>query len=102
MARYERNFQSKLIDELYAMFGEDECVILKTNPNYIQGFPDLLILYRDRWAALECKREDEAHRQPNQPYWVDFLDRMSFSAFIYPENKEDVLNDLQQALQPGR
>ena len=101
MARYERNFQSKLIDEIYARFGEDECIVLKTNPNYIQGFPDLLILFRDHWAALECKRIEDASRQPNQPYWVGFLDRMSFAAFIYPENKEEVLNDLQQALQSG-
>ena len=99
MPRLERDFQSKLIKELYEIFGEDECVIFKTDPKYIQGFPDLVILYRDRWAALECKRIEDAARQPNQPYWVDFLDHMSYSAFIFPENKEDVLYELQQALQ---
>lgn len=102
MTRLERDFQAKLIRELYEIFGEDDCVVLKTDPNYIQGFPDLLILYRERWAGLECKREGRAHHQPNQKYWVDFLDRLSFSAFIFPENKEDVLYELQQALQSGR
>ena len=99
MARLERDFQPKLIKELYKMFGKDECVIFKTDPKYIQGFPDLMILYRDRWAALECKREEDATKQANQPYWVEFLNCLSFASFIFPENKEDVLYELQQALQ---
>lgn len=99
MSRLERDFQKKLIEELYDIFGEDECVIFKTNPNYIQGFPDLMILYRDRWAALECKRIEDAVKQSNQPYWVEFLNGLSFAAFIFPENKEDVLDELQQAFQ---
>ena len=96
MGRLERDFQAKLIKELKVMF--KGCIIVKNDPNYIQGIPDLLILYNDRWAALEVKKSATAHHQPNQEYYVDLMDRMSFAAFIYPENKEEILYELQQAL----
>ena len=96
----ERDFQARLIKELKAMFRG--CVVCKLDPDYIQGIPDLLILYKNKWAILECKKsEDEPHR-PNQDYYVDKLDEMSFARFIFPENKEEVLNDLQQTFQPRR
>jgi L-fucose mutarotase/ribose pyranase (RbsD/FucU family) len=90
----ERQFQSDLIKELKEMF--HGCIVVKNDANYIQGFPDLLILYRNRWAALECKRSANAMRQPNQVYYIDELDQMSYASFIYPENKEEVLHELQQ------
>ena len=96
MGRLERDFQAKLIKELKDMF--KGCIIVKNDPNYIQGIPDLLILYNDRWAALEVKKSATAHHQPNQEYYVDLMDQMSFAAFIYPENKEEILYELQQAL----
>ena len=96
MGRLERDFQAKLIKELKVMF--KDCIIVKNDPNYIQGIPDLLILYNDRWAALEVKKSATAHHQPNQEYYVDLMDQMSFAAFIYPENKEEILYELQQAL----
>ena len=96
MGRLERDFQAKLIKELKVMF--KGCIIVKNDPNYIQGIPDLLILYNDRWAALEVKKSATAHHQPNQEYYVDLMDQMSFAAFIYPENKEEILCELQQAL----
>lgn len=96
----ESKFQSGLIEELKDMF--PGCIVLKNDPNYIQGFPDLTILYGDKWAALECKKFAHATRQPNQEYYVGKLDNMSFAAFIYPENKEDVLYELQLALRPNR
>ena len=96
MGRLERDFQAKLIKELKVMF--KGCIIVKNDPNYIQGIPDLLILYNDRWAALEVKKSATAHHQPNQEYYVVLMDQMSFAAFIYPENKEEILYELQQAL----
>ena len=96
MGRLERDFQAKRIKELKVMF--KGCIIVKNDPNYIQGIPDLLILYNDRWAALEVKKSETAHHQPNQEYYVDLMDQMSFAAFIYPENKEEILYELQQAL----
>lgn len=96
MARLESLFQRLLIDELEEMF--PGCVILKNDSSYRQGVPDLVVLYNDRWAMLECKKNSTSRSRPNQPYYVDMLNDMSFAAFIYPENKEEVLRDLQQAL----
>ena len=89
----ESKFQSTLIKEIRGKLGD--CIILKDDgSNVPQGFPDLLILYQQKWAALECKREEDASKQPNQDYWVDKLNGMSFSRFISPENKKEVLNEL--------
>lgn len=96
----ESKFQSDLIKDLKDRF--PNCEILKNDPNYKQGIPDLLILHNEKWAALECKKSLKANKQPNQEYYVDKMNEMSFARFICPENKEEVLNELQQALQPGR
>lgn len=93
----ERDFQGKLIKDIKKMF--PGCLVLKNDPNYMQGVPDLLVLYKNKWASLECKKSEKELEdpQPNQPYYVEKMNRMSFSRFIFPENKEEVLNDLQQA-----
>lgn len=96
----ESVFQSNLIRELKDMF--PGCVILKNDANYIQGFPDLLILYNNTWAALECKKDANAPYRPNQEYYLELLDEMSYASVIYPEIKREVLNELQQTLQPRR
>lgn len=91
----ERNFQSKLIKELKNMF--PGCIVMKNDPNYIQGIPDLTILWGNKWATLEAKKSKGASHRPNQQYYVDKMNEMSFSRFISPENKEEVLNELQQS-----
>ena len=96
----ESSFQSDLIDELECIF--EGCIILKNDANYIQGFPDLLILYNNKWAALECKRSANAPLRPNQDYYIERLGYMSFARFIWPENKEEVLDELQQAFSNRR
>lgn len=93
----ERNYQAQLISKIKKKMSG--CVVLKNDSSYLQGFPDLLILYGNRWAALEVKTSEDAHHQPNQDYYVDMLDHMSYAAFIFPENEEDILNEVQRALQ---
>ena len=91
----ESNFQAKLIQEIQERFPGS--VVMKNDPSYKQGFPDILVLFKNRWAALEVKRGSKASRRPNQEYYVDKLGKMSYASFIYPENKEDVLNEIQQS-----
>lgn len=98
--KLEREFQSKLILELKAMF--PGCIIQKNDPNYQQGIPDLIILWEDRWAVLECKKSANEAARPNQPYFVQKMNEMSFASFIYPENKEEVLDALQAAFRTRR
>lgn len=92
----ENQFQAQLIKKLKSMFPGS--VIMKNDPNYIQGIPDLIILYRRRWAALEVKGSEIAKHQPNQEYFVDKMDDMSFADFIYPENEDEVLKELRTFL----
>jgi len=92
----EGKFQSDLKKKLRSKF--PGCFITKLDPNDIQGVPDLLILWNDKWAVLECKRSANAPHRPNQDYYVNMLNEMSYSAFIFPENEEVVLDELQQAL----
>lgn len=96
MSKLERDFQARLIKELKQIF--KGCVIMKNDSSYIQGIPDLLILYQDKWAALEVKKSRTASHRPNQEYYVELMDEMSYASFIYPENKEEVLYELQQTL----
>ncbi len=95
----ENQFQRTLVKEIRNHYN-NECIVTKLDSGYIQGIPDLLILHKDKWATLECKKSKNAHRQPNQQYYVDKMDKMSFSKFIYPENKEEVLNELYETLEP--
>ena len=76
--------------------------MLKNDSSYLQGVPDLLLLWNDRWATLEVKRSSTAHQRPNQEYYVNMMNEMSFSRFIYPENKEEVLNEIQHAFRSSR
>lgn len=98
--KLEADFQATLIKELRELF--PGCFIMKNDEAYIQGVPDLTILYGRHWATLECKAYEEAEHQPNQDYYVGLHDEMSYSAFIFPENKEEILDELQYALQPCR
>lgn len=96
----ESIFQSRLKEEIEQLF--PGCIILKNDANYIQGFPDLTILYKNYWAVLECKKSLKEPFQPNQEYYLDLCDEMSFASMICPENKEAVLYELQLAFAPRR
>lgn len=96
----ENKFQSDLIKTIYRLL--PGCIVFKMDPKYIQGFPDILILYENKWAALECKKSKTATHRPNQDYYVELLNKMSFASFIYPENKEEVLNELERSFGVNR
>ena len=91
----ESKFQANLIKEIKNNL--PDCVVLKNDSSYMQGVPDLLILHKNKWAVLECKKSAKAKHQPNQDYYVDKMDAMSFARFVYPENKDEVMNDLMKA-----
>lgn len=91
----ENKFQSQLIKEIKGRFPGS--IVLKNDSGYMQGVPDLTVFYKDKWATLECKKSESAKHRPNQDYYVEKMNEMSFSAFIYPENKEDVLNELERS-----
>ena len=90
----ESKFQSDLISLIKKMF--PGAMVMKTDPTYIQGIPDLLILYKNKWCSLEVKKSLNAKHQPNQDYYVDLMNKMSFSRFICPENKDEVLEELKK------
>ena len=92
----ESQFQAQLIKKLNKML--PGIIILKNDPNYIQGIPDLILLYKNRWAALEVKRGATASVRPNQAYYVRTMYAMSYAAFIYPENESEILSEVQQSL----
>lgn len=95
----ENQYQARLIKKLRAMY--PTAIILKNDSGYLQGIADLLILKDEHWAALECKRSKDAEHRPNQDYYIDKMDRMSFARFIYPENEREVLYELQQTFGSG-
>ena len=94
----ESKFQANLIKEIKEQF--PGCIVMKNDSSYIQGIPDLLVLHNNKWASLEVKQSSKARKQPNQDYYVDRMNKMSYASFVYPENREDVLNELREALEP--
>lgn len=93
----EAAYQSKLVKRIKDRFPGS--IVMKTDPTQRQGMPDLLILHDDKWASLEVKRSEKAPRRPNQEYYVDKLNEMSFSSFIFPENEEEVLNAMERSFE---
>ena len=96
----ESDYQLSLRKKIEKMF--PGWIVTKNDPNVIQGIPDLTIFYKKKWATLEVKASATAKVQTNQPEYVEKMNKMSFSRFIYPENEQEVLNELQQAFCPRR
>lgn len=96
----ENKFKTNLIKEIKERL--PGCMVLHLDPNEKQGIPDLLVLYNDKWAALEGKKSANAMHRPNQDYYVDLMNEMSFAAFVCPENRKEILDELQFALKSNR
>lgn len=98
--KLESDFKKDLVDELKRLF--PGVVILKNNEQHKQGVPDMLILYGPHWAILEVKRSRKAPYRPNQEYYLDTWGEHGYTATIYPENKKEILYELELALRPCR
>lgn len=99
----ERTYQAELIKRLRLRF--PGCVILKNDSSYMQGVPDLTLLWRDRWAILEVKPKAPTSSkdfEPNQEWYIEVLNEMSYSACIYPGNEEEVMNEIQHTFTTRR
>ena len=91
----ESVYQARLIRKLKRIF--PGCEVLKNDPQGIQGILDLTLFWGPCWAMLEVKASVNSAERPNQSYYVEQMNNMSFAAFIYPENEEEVLTALQEA-----
>lgn len=96
----ENKFKQNLVKELKERF--PGCMVLHLDPNEIQGVPDILILNGSKWAVLEGKRSEKAPHRPNQDYYITKMNEMSYAAFVYPENKEEIINDLERTFASER
>lgn len=90
----ERDYQKKLVKKLKDTF--PGCIVVKNDAQLKQGIPDLLVLFNDKWAALEVKKSDRASHRPNQDYNVERMNDMSYAAFIFPENEEKIFSELKE------
>lgn len=95
MDKLESEFQTRLVKQLEELI--PGCFILVKPGYYIQGFPDLLVLYKNMWVALECKRSESAPYEPNQPWYLAELDSMGYAATIYPENSKEIIDEVLQS-----
>lgn len=100
MGKLESKFQSDLIKKIKTML--PGAIVLKNDPNYIQGIPDLSVFFEDKYAILEVKKSANATHRPNQDYYIEKFSEHTYAAFVYPENEEEVLNELQSALRTKR
>lgn len=96
----ENKFKTGLVKEIKQRF--PDCIVVHLDPNEIQGIPDLLVLQGSTWAALEGKKAASSSHRPNQDYYVQKMNDMGFAAFIYPENKEEILDAMERSFQVHR
>lgn len=100
MKKKESKFQAALIKRIIEMY--PEAIVLKNDPNYRQGIPDLVVLYRDKYAILECKRDEKSPHRPNQLYYIKMFSRYTVSSFVYPQNLEEIINAIQKLFDTAR
>jgi hypothetical protein len=96
----ESRFQASLIRKIKRQY--PGAIIIRPDSGYLQGIPDRLILFKNKWAAFECKESQRSRHRPNQDYYIDLLDQMSYASFVYPENEERFLHELQQTFRLSR
>jgi hypothetical protein len=93
----ENKFKTKLIKEIKARFPGS--FVFHLDPTEMQGAPDLLVIYKNKWAMLEGKKNAKATTRPNQEYYVDLFNKLSFAQIIFPENAEEVLDEMERSFE---
>lgn len=95
MAKKESQFKGELYNEIRERFPGSE--VVPNDANYIQGFPDGTVLFPNgRYFLLEGKKTEKSSRRPNQEYYVEESPLSPNAAFVSPENKEEVLAELER------
>ena len=94
-AEYQASFFKK-VALLLPDYNGKKCIIIKNDAGYLQGIPDWTVFYGKLYVTLEVKRTKDAHRQPNQSYYVSLFRHMAYSSFVYPENEQQVLSELKE------
>jgi len=99
MATPEGKFKAKLIEKLEERY--PDFIITKLEADLKNGIPDIVILGdKKRWATLEAKKNKEEVTKPRrnkkaQDYYVSKMGKMGYSSYVYPENEEEVLSELE-------
>lgn len=95
----ESEFQTIFLNRVKELL--PNCFVLKNDANMIQGFPDWTVIFGKYALIFEIKRNEKAAYQPNQLYYIDFINNSGgFARIVYPENMEEVLHEIQQTYRP--
>lgn len=93
----ESAIQKKIIDEIKVRL--PGAIVIKNDARYIQGYPDLSIHYKDKYALLETKRASNSSKRPNQDYYISKAKQDgAFASFINFDNKDAVLDEMERSL----
>lgn len=97
MAKLESSYQNYLVQHLENLY--PDALVMKNDPNYRQGIPDIIVLIGSTYGIFEVKRSSNEHHQPNQDWYVNHIcDCGGFASFIYPENETQVLESFNRFL----
>lgn len=91
----EAEYQKRLIKKLKSIF--PGCIVMKNDANYVQGIPDLIILYKNHWGFLEVKQASDSSHRPNQDFYIQKASEWSYGAFVNPDNEKEILNDMERS-----
>lgn len=92
----EKDFQKDFIHKIKTLLPNS--IAIKNDANYLQGFPDWTVIDGPRVYVFEAKAFKKANRQPNQEYYINAINAAGgFARFVYPENMQEVLDEIQRA-----
>ncbi len=94
----ESEFKEIVKDEIRDRFPDLDLDFVTT---ISRSMPDMIILAPAcYWAALEFKRSKNSPHRPNQDHHIERLRKKGYATFVYPENLEVVLDELEILFTP--